>query len=109
MSKNSSFSCLWPFLCVIAHSFWVVLGFARPVRPVTCLRYMTKHSSFSCFLVIFMSYCPLFWGSRRICMPRKNPNMFERYDQKIVVFTFYCHFHELLPKVLGLQGDLQQP
>jgi len=32
--------------------------------------------------------------------------MFERYDQKFVVFAFYGRFHELLPIVLGFQGDL---
>src|SRR3954469_7074498 len=109
MNINSSFLCLWPFSCVIAHGFGVAVGFARPVRPVTCLRYMTKNSSFSCFMVIFMSYCPQFWGSRRIYMPRKYPYMFDSYDHKLVIFAFYCRFHELLPTVLGLQGDLQRP
>jgi len=33
--------------------------------------------------------------------------MFESYDQKLVVFAFYGRFNELLPVVLGFQGDLQ--
>src|SRR3954468_3982092 len=89
--------------------FLVPIGFARHVRAITFLRYMTKNSSFSCFMVIFMSYCPRFWGSRRICMPLKNPYMFDSYDHKLVVFAFYFRCHELLPTVLGLQGDLQRP
>ena len=32
--------------------------------------------------------------------------MFERYDQNLVVFAFCGCFHELLPIVLGFQGDL---
>ena len=38
-------------------------------------------------------------------MPRKNPYMFERYEQKLVVFAFYGRLHELLPIVLGFKGD----
>src|SRR5215216_2407417 len=64
---------------------------------------MTKNSSFSCFMVIFMSYCPQFFGSRRICMHVKNPYMFDRYHQKLVIFVFYGRFHEILPIVLGFQ------
>jgi hypothetical protein len=131
MPKNSSYSRLWPFSRVIAHSFCVLVGFSRPIRPATCLRYMTKklvvfpiygcfhesahnfmvlgrftpnlrnntclrvmtkNSAFSCFMVIFMSYCPQFLGSSWICMPRKNPYMLERYDQKIVLFAFLWPF-----------------
>ena len=83
------------------HSFWVPSGFARPVRPVTCLRDMTNSLSFPCFMAVFMSYCPQIWGSRPICMPRKNPYMFARYDQKPVVFAFYGYFHELLAAFFG--------
>ena len=78
----------------------VVLGlFKATLRPGTCLRVMPKNSSFSCFMVIFMSYCPQFLGFSRICMSRKNPDMFERYDQKLAVLAFYGRFHELLPTV----------
>ena len=85
----------------------MVLGlFQATLRPGTCLRVMPKNSSFSCFMVIFMSYCPQFLGFSRICMSRKNPDMFERYDQKLAVLAFYGRFHELLPTVLGFQGVL---
>src|SRR3954463_15704627 len=83
----------------------MVLGlFKATLRPGTCLRVMPKNSSFSCFMVIFMSYCPPFLGFSRICMSRKNPDMFERYDQKLAVLAFYGRFHELLPTVLGVLG-----
>src|SRR3954467_8307625 len=36
-------------------------------------------------------------------MRRKNPYMFERYDQKLVVFAFYGCFYDLLPTILGFQ------
>ena len=60
---------------------------------------MTKNSSFSCFMDVFMSYCTQFGSSRAIYM-------FERYDKKFVTFAFYGRFHELSPIVLGFQGDL---
>src|SRR3954467_4010171 len=101
MPKNSSFSCLWPFSRAIAHSFMVLGLFKATLRPGTWLRVMPKNSSFSCFMVIFMSYCPQFLGFRRICMSRKNPDKFERYDQKLDVLAFYGRFHELVLTVLG--------
>ena len=60
---------------------------------------MTKKSSFLLFMTVSMTYCPQFRGSRAIYM-------FERYNQKLIVFAFYGRFNELLPKVLGFQGDL---
>ena len=63
---------------------------------------MTKNSSFSCFMAIFMSNCPQFWGFKAIYM-------FESYDQTLVVFAFNGNFHELWPIFLGFQGDLKWP
>ena len=57
--KTRCFRVLWPFSWAIAH------GFGVP-RRFTYLRVMTKNSSFSCFVAVFMSYCPKFWGSREI-------------------------------------------
>src|SRR3954463_4997254 len=108
MTENSSFLCFLPFSQVISRSFWVASGFERPVRPVTCLRDMTKNSSFSRFMAVFMRYCPLFWGSRAIYNDRKTRYLLERYDPKLVVFAFYGRFHELFPTVLWFQGDLHQ-
>src|SRR4051812_40630243 len=65
---------------------------------------MIRNSSFPCFMAVFMSYCPQIWGSRHICMPRKNAYMFERYDKKPAVFAFYGCFHELLPAFFLVQG-----
>ena len=86
--KIRSFPVLWLFSWAIAHNFMVLGRFTATLRNDTCLRVMTKNSSFSCFMVIFMSYCPQFLGSSWICMPRKKRYMFERYDEKLVVFTF---------------------
>jgi hypothetical protein len=63
MTKNSSFLRLWPFLWAIAHNFGVRGWFTRPMTLSTCLRGMTKNSPFLCFRAVFVSYCPLFWGS----------------------------------------------
>src|SRR3954467_3913604 len=87
----------------------VLWRFTTTLRRDTCLRVMTKNSFFSCFMVIFMSYCPRFLGSRRICIPRKNRYMFDRYDQKLFVFAFYGRFHEILPIVwdsMAIYNDL---
>src|SRR3954466_6046127 len=65
---------------------------------------MTKNSSFSCFMAVFMSYCPLFRGSRAIYSDLPTRYMLERYDQKLVVFVFCGRFHELLPHSLGVLG-----
>src|SRR3954467_2970754 len=117
MTKNSYFLRFLAISLVIAHSFGVQGRF-------TCLRNLTKKSSFLRFIAVFMSnfgvpgrfirfkdmiknspfcvyghfmsYCPQFWFSRAIYE-------FERFDQKVVIFAFYGRFHELLPIVLGFQ------
>src|SRR3954468_980590 len=63
---------------------------------------MTKNSPFACFMAIFMSNCPQFWGSKAIYK-------FESYDQTLVVFAFNGNFHELWPIFLGFQGHLKRP
>ena len=68
---------------------------------------MSKNSSFSRFMDVFISYCPRFGCSWAICRAHKTRYMFENYDQKLVVFIFYGRYHELLPKVLGFKGDSQ--
>src|SRR3954451_11813141 len=99
MTRNSPFSRFMAVFMSYCPQFWVQGRFTTNLRPDTCLRVMPKNSSFSCFMVIFMSYCPQFLGFSRICMSRKNPDMFERYDQKLAVLAFYGRFHELLPTV----------
>jgi hypothetical protein len=43
---------------------------------------------FFAFMSIFVSYCPLFWGSRAIYKEYNNLYMFEMYDQKLIILTF---------------------
>ena len=52
-------------------------------------------------MAVFMSYGPQFYGSRAFYNILKKRYMFESYDQKLGVFVFYGHFHELLPTVFG--------
>jgi hypothetical protein len=56
-----------------------------------------------------MNYCPQCWGSGVIYKVHDTQYMFKRHDQKLIVFAFYGHFHELLPIVLGFRTDLQGP
>jgi hypothetical protein len=64
---------------------------------------------FLAFMAVFVSYCPLFWGSGATYKEYDNLYMFERHDQKLVVFMFYGRFRELLSIVVGFCGDLQGP
>ena len=52
------------------------------------LRDMTRNSSFSCFMAVFMSYCQLFWGSTAIYNDLKTQRRIESYAKKLVVFVF---------------------
>jgi hypothetical protein len=61
--KTHRFCVLGQFLWAIAHSFGIPGWFTRPMTLSTCLRGMTKNSSFLHFRAVFMSYCPQFWGS----------------------------------------------
>ena len=83
---------LWPFSWAIARCFGVLERFTTTLWPDTCWRDMTRNSSFSLFLAVFMSYCPQFWGSRAIYNNLKTRYMFESYDQKLVVFVFMAIF-----------------
>src|SRR3954470_24265101 len=64
---------------------------------------MIKNLKFPCFIDVFMSYCPLFWGSKAIYNDLMTRYMFECYDQKLVVLMFDGHFRELLPTSLGFR------
>jgi hypothetical protein len=65
------------------------------------LRGMTKSSSFLHFTAIFVSYCPLFWGSGLIYKVHDTQYIFEGHEKKFIIFAFYSHFRELLPIVWG--------
>src|SRR3954465_2786957 len=104
MTKNSVFTFYSHFHELLPTVLGVSGRFAWLERPDTCLRVMTKNSSFSRFMAVFKSYCPQFWGSKAICMARQTRYMFESYDQKLIIFAFYGRFHELLATVLGVSG-----
>src|SRR4051812_9096006 len=74
---------------------------ARLIRTLTCLRDITRKSSFSRFIAVFMSYCPQLWGYRAIYNDLKTQYMFESYEQKFVVFVFMAIFMCYCPRFLG--------
>ena len=102
------FHVLWPFSWAIAHFFGALGGFTVILRPDTCLRVMTKNSSFSRFRVIFISYSTLFLCSTRICMDRKTRCMFKGITNNSSFLCFMTIFMSY-STVLGFQSELQQP
>ena len=66
---------------------------------------VNKNFSFSCFMAIFMRYCPQFWRSKGICMGIW-PGTCLRVMTKTHCFRLYGHFHELLRTFFEFQGDL---
>jgi hypothetical protein len=107
--KTHHFCILGPFLWAIAHSFGIQGWFTRPITLSTFFRGVTKHFSFLHFKAIFMSYCPLFWGSVEIFKEYDSLYILERNDKKTCHFCVYGHFCELLPIVLEFRGDLKGP
>jgi hypothetical protein len=81
--------------------FWGFGGFTWPVTLGTCLRGMTKNSSFLCFRAVFMSYCPLFWVSEVIYKAHDTHYMFERHVPKLVIFAFMAIFVSYCPYFWG--------
>src|SRR3954463_15248944 len=109
MTINSLFLRFISFFMSYCPQFWGYRAIYNDLKTRHMFMSYVRKLVVFVFMAIFMSYSPQYSSSRRIFLPHKNSNMFERYDQKIVVFTFYCRFHELLPTILGLQGDLQRP
>jgi hypothetical protein len=62
---------------------------------------MTNNSSFLHFRAVFMSYCPLFWGSGVIYKVHDTQYMFERHDQKLVILCFKAILMSYCPQVWG--------
>jgi hypothetical protein len=104
--KTRRFCVLGPFSWAIAHSFEVPGWFTMTMTLSTCLWGTTKNSSFWCFRAVFVSYCPLFWGSMDIYNEYDSLYILERNDKKTRRFCVYGRFCELLPIVLGFRGDL---
>jgi hypothetical protein len=101
MTKNLSFSHFWAIFVSYCPQFWVFGVIFKATG-------MTKNSSF----LRLWPFCDLFrtvlgfWG---IYMAHDTQYMFERHDQKLVIFTFLGHFCELLSTILGFWGDFQVP
>jgi hypothetical protein len=70
---------------------------------------MTKNSSFLRLWPFLSAIAHCFGVMGGIYMAHDTQYMFERHDQKLVVFTFSDRFHELLTTVLGFWGDFQGP
>jgi hypothetical protein len=64
----------------------------------TFFRGVAKNSSFLHFRDVFVSYCPQFWGSEVIYKARDTKYIFERHDQKFVVFAFLALFVSYCPQ-----------
>jgi hypothetical protein len=61
----------------------------------TCLTGMTKNSSFLRLWLFLWAIAHCFGVMGGIYMAHETQYMFERHDQKLVVFTFSGHFREL--------------
>jgi hypothetical protein len=95
---------VWPFLLAIAHCFGVMGGFTWPMTLSTCLRGMTKNLSFLHFRAIFVSYCPQFWVFGVIFKAHDTWYLFDRHNQKFVVFLFMAVFVSYFPLFWGSGG-----
>jgi hypothetical protein len=78
-------------LWAIVHSFGFPGWFSRPMTLSTCLTGMTKTRRF-CVYGHFYELLPLFWGYGGIYMAHDTQYMFERHDQKHIIFAFMAIF-----------------
>jgi hypothetical protein len=53
-------------------------------------------------MAIFVSYCPQFWDSMVIYKAHETHYIFERRDQKLIVFVFWTFFMSYCPQFWGL-------
>jgi hypothetical protein len=83
-------------------------GFTWPMTLSTSLRGMTKTSTFLHFWAIFVSYCSQFWIFRVIFKAHDTWYLFDRHDQKLVIFAFMAVFVSYCPLFWG-SGDLHGP
>jgi hypothetical protein len=106
MTKNSSFFAFMAVFVSYFPLFWGYGGeFTWPITLSTCLRGMTKNFLFLRFRSVFMSYCPQFWVFGVIFKARDTWYLFDRHDQKLVVFAFMAVFVSYFP-LFGVLGDL---
>jgi hypothetical protein len=66
------------------------------------LRGVTKNSSFLRCRAVFLSNCPLFWGSMEIYKEYDSPYIFERHDQKLIVFCILWPFSWAIAHSFGV-------
>jgi hypothetical protein len=52
-------------------------------------------------MAIFVSYCPQFWGPGVIYKGHDTQYMFERHDQKLIVYAFMAIFVIYCPQFWG--------
>jgi hypothetical protein len=65
---------------------------------------MTKNLSFLHFQAIFVSYCPQFWVFGVIFKAHDPWYLFDRHDQKLIVFAFMAIFVSYFPLFWGSEG-----
>src|SRR3954468_18768696 len=83
----------------------MVLGlFKATLRPDTCLRVMTKNSSFSCFMVIFMSVAHSFWVVGGVACLVKTLTCFRVMTKNSSLSCFMVIFMSFAHIVLVLGG-----
>jgi hypothetical protein len=102
--KTRRFCILGPFSWAIAHSFGVPEWFTRSISLSTCLRGMTKNSSFLCFRAVFVRYCPLFWVSMEIYKEYESLYILERNDKKDLSFLRVWPFLWAIAHSFGVPG-----
>jgi hypothetical protein len=109
------FLCLWAFSWAIAHSFGVPGWFTRSMTLSTCLRGMTKNSSFlrlwTFLWAIVHSFGVLRWftwsltilGFREDLQEYDSLYILERNAKKLVDFAFMAVFVRYCPQFWGLE------
>jgi hypothetical protein len=99
--KTHSFCILGIFSWTISHNFGVLGWFTRTITLSTYLRFTTKNLSFCVFRVVFLSYCPLFWGFVDIYKEYDSLYNLERNEKKLIVFAFMALFMNYWPQFWG--------
>jgi hypothetical protein len=74
-----------------------------------CLRGMTKNSSFLHVRAIFVSYCPLFWGSVEIYKEYDSLYILVRNDKKTCRFCMLGPFLWAIAHSFGVPGWSTRP
>jgi hypothetical protein len=79
-----------------------------PWHSVHVWKAWPKTYRFLSFMAVFVSSCSQF-GSGIIYKLHDSWYMFERNDQKLIIFMFYWRIHELLSIGLGFRCDFTRP